>query len=180
MLRAAVLVLGVVALQAVPHSAGEVALRAPRNFKQLPPIVQETLVAEGCRIPEAGFSNNTTSNVIEGTFAAPGQSDWAVLCAKGKRVVIRVFWGGPIAPCPARLENRDFEHAMVRDGVPWFSRMLSVASPTRIREAHGRHGAYEGTLPARLTHDGIEDGIEKGSSILYCHNGAWVKLAGAD
>jgi hypothetical protein len=157
--------------------------RAPRSFKQLPPIVQETLVAEGCTIPEAGFSSRVNSNVIQGTFAAPGQMDWAVLCAKGKRASIRVFWGGSAAPCPASLEEYDNENAMVLDGRdgPWYSRSLSTASPARIREAHGRYGQEAGVkLPSELTHDGIEDGIEKGSLILYCHDGKWLRLVGAD
>jgi hypothetical protein len=157
--------------------------RAPRSFKQLPPIVQETLVAEGCTIPEAGFSSRISSNVIQGAFATSGQLDWAVLCAKGKRASIRVFWGGPAAPCPATLEEYDNENAIVLDGRdgPWYSRILSVGSPARIREAHGRYGQEAGvTLPSKLTHDGIEDGTEKASLILYCHEGKWLRLVGAD
>jgi hypothetical protein len=157
--------------------------RAPRTFKQLPPIVQETLVAEGCGIPESGFSSRTSSNVIQGAFAVSGQLDWAVLCAKGKRAAIRVFWGGPAAPCPARLEEFDNENAMVLDGRdgPWYSRTLGTASPARIREAHGRYGQEANIkLPSDLSHDGIEDGTEKASIILYCHDGAWLRLAGAD
>jgi hypothetical protein len=157
--------------------------RAPRTFKQLPPSVQETLVAEGCGIPESGFSSRVESNVIQGAFAVSGQLDWAVLCAKGPRAAIRVFWGGPAAPCPARLEESDNASALVLDGRdgPYYSRTLSPASPARIREAHARYGAAANIkLPSDLSHDGIEDGIEKASTILYCHDGAWLRLAGAD
>ena len=178
MLRAVVLV-GLVAIQ----SASAMPLKAPRTFKQLPPIVQETLVAEGCGIPESGFSSRVESNVIQGAFAASGQIDSAVLCTKDGRTAIRVFWGGAAAPCPDRLEEADNASGMVLDGRdgPYYSRTLRVASPARIREAHGRYGKDAGvTLPSELTHDGIEDGIEKGSAILYCHGGAWLRLAGSD
>jgi hypothetical protein len=157
--------------------------RAPRSFKQLPPIVQETLVAEGCGIPESGFSSRTNSNVIQGQFAASGQQDWAVLCAKGSRAAVRVFWGGPAAPCPERLEESDNSASMVLDGRdgPWYSRTLSTASPARIKEAHGRYGKEAGvTLPSELAHDGIEDAGEKASIIHYCHEGKWLRLVGAD
>jgi hypothetical protein len=178
MLRAAVLVLGLVALE----SYSVMKLRPPRSFKQLPPIVQETLVAEGCGIPESGGSHLPSSNVIQGQFAASGQNDWAVLCTKRGRTSIRVFWGGP-ASCPAQLQGRPNENEINLDGSdgPYFDRTISSASPPRIREAHGRYGAeLYGKLPERLTHDGIEDGSEKGSAIFFCDNGGWHQLPGAD
>ena len=59
--------------------------------------------------------------------------------------------------------------------------VLLTASPARIKEAHGRYGKDAGvTLPSELTHDGIEDATEKGSAILYCHEGKWLRLAGSD
>ena len=180
MLRACVLMLGgLAALQ----SSSAMPLRPPATFRQLPAAFQAQLVAEGCGIPESGFSSRTESNVIQGAFAASGQLDWAVLCTKDGRTAIRVFSSGAAASCPARLEEAANASGMVLDGRdgPYYSRTLSTASPARIREAHGRYGAASGiTLPSELTHDGIEDGMEKGSTILYCHNGAWLRLAGSD
>lgn len=188
MLRVAVLVVGVVAIESVLESASVMKLRPPRSFNQLPPIVQETLVAEGCGIPESGFtlpgSNvGPSSNVIQGQFAASGQNDWAVLCTRRGRTSIRVFWGGPASSCPAQLEGRPSETSINIDGPdgPYFDRTIRTASPARIREAYGRYGAESGQkLPAKVTHDGIEDGSEKGSSILFCDNGGWRQLPGAD
>jgi hypothetical protein len=171
---------GLAALQ----SSSAMPLRPPANFRQLPAAFQEQLVAEGCGIPESGFSSRINSNVIQGAFAASGQLDWAVLCTKDGRTAIRVFWGGAAASCPTRLEERGNSGDMVLDGRdgPYYGRSLDTASPARIREAHGRFGAAAGvTLPSDVTHDGIEDAmVEKASSILYCHDGAWLRLAGAD
>lgn len=189
MLRAFMLVLGgLAALQ----SSSAMPLRPPATFRQLPAAFQEQLVAEGCGIPESGFSSRTNSNVIQGAFAASGRLDWAVLCTKDGRTAIRVFSGGAPAStsasdasavCPGRLEERANSADMVLDGRdgPYYGRSLYAASPARIREAHGRSGAAAGVaLPPEVTHDGIEDATEKGSAILYCHNGAWLRLAGAD
>lgn len=188
MFRIAVLVVGVVAIGSVLESASIIKLRPPRGFTQLPPIVQETLVAEGCGIPESGFavpgSNiGPSSNVIQGQFAASGQDDWAVLCTRRGRTSIRVFWGGPASPCPARFEARASDGSINPDGPdgPYFDRTIRTASPARIREAYGRYGADAGVkLPSKVTHDGIEDGSEKGSSILFCDNGGWRQFPGAD
>jgi hypothetical protein len=179
MLRAAVLVVGVVALQ----SSSAMPLRAPRTFLQLPPPFQEQLVAEGCGIPESGFSSRVSANVIQGQFAASGQIDWAVLCTNSGRTSIRVFWGGPVNTCPSQIGAFPNDTHMVPDGRdgPYYGRTITTASPSRIREAHGRYGAEQaGKLPATLTHDGIEDGSEKGSSISFCDNGRWLELPGAD
>jgi hypothetical protein len=186
MLRVAVLVLGFVAFQSVLQSASVIKLRPPRSFAQLPPIVQETLVAEGCGIPESGFSLprvkvTPSTNVIQGQFAASGQDDWAVLCTKRGRTSIRVFWGGA-ASCPAQFEGRPSEYEINIDGPdgPYFDRTITGASPARIREAHGRYGAEVGQKLPKSLHDGIEDGSEKASSIHFCDNGRWLRLVGAD
>jgi hypothetical protein len=179
MLRAAVLVVGVVALQ----SASAMPLRGPRTFLQLPPLFQEQLVAEGCGIPESGFSSRVSANVIQGQFAASGQTDWAVLCTKRGRTSIRVFWGGSVNTCPSQIGGVANEAHMVLDGRdgPYYGRTITTASVSRIREAHGRYGAeLAGKLPANLTHDGIEDGSEKGSSISFCDNGMWRELPGSN
>ena len=179
MLRAAVLVLGVIALQ----SSSAMPLRGPRTFLQLPPLFQEQLVTEGCGIPESGFSSRVSANVIQGQFASSGQNDWAVLCTYRGRTSIRVFWGGPVNTCPSQIGASGNETYMVLDGRdgPYFGRSISTASPARIREAHGRVGAeLGGKLPENLTHDGIEDGSEKGSSISFCDTGRWLELPGSN
>jgi hypothetical protein len=180
MLRAFMLMLGgLAALQ----SSSAMPLRAPRTFLQLPPLFQEQLVAEGCGIPESGFSSRVSANVIQGQFAASGQTDWAVLCTKRGRTSIRVFWGGPVNTCPSQFgANANDTHMVIdgRDG-PYYGRVITTASPARIREAHGRYGAeLAGKLPSNLTHDGIEDGSEKGGSISFCDNGMWLELPGSN
>jgi hypothetical protein len=138
MLRVVVLVVGVVAIESALESASVIKLRPPRSFKQLPPIVQETLVAEGCGIPESGGAHLPSSNVIQGQFAASGQNDWAVLCTKRGRTSIRVFWGGP-ASCPGELARHKSEHAINLDGSE--GRISTERSAPHRRRASGRRTA---------------------------------------
>lgn len=58
------------------------------------------------------------------------------------------------------------------------SRVIGVASRQTIRRFANE---FDGPRPPSVEHDGIEDAfIEKGSTILFCHNGAWVNLQGMD
>jgi hypothetical protein len=59
-----------------------------------------------------------------------------------------------------------------------YSRVIGQADTATIRE-HAE--AYDGPLPKRLDHDGVNDGfMEKGSQVLYYEDGAWQVLAGSD
>jgi hypothetical protein len=61
---------------------------------------------------------------------------------------------------------------------PEYSRSISRASATLIRE---RHAAYGHDTIQEVSHDGIDDAfLEKASSVHYCEAGAWRRLDGAD
>ena len=133
----------------------------------------------GCTVPQS-FDSEKPHNVVRGAFARSGQEDWAVLCSAGGRSVVLVFWAGRLMPPPAELGLAD--DALYLQGIGagqiGYSRAIGRADTTSIR-AHAE--AYDGPLPKRLDHDGLEDAfVGKASQILYYENGAWQELAGAD
>lgn len=76
----------------------------PRDFKALPQKAIKELEALGCAIPQSAASEEDSAphNVISGSFAQKGQTDWAVLCSTNGVSSIVVLWGGP-AKCESRL-----------------------------------------------------------------------------
>jgi hypothetical protein len=59
-----------------------------------------------------------------------------------------------------------------------YSRLISVATPTFIRE---HHDAARGAPLPPLDHDGIDDAfIGKASIVWFWSSGRWLQLAGAD
>jgi len=148
----------------------------PAVFSVLPAATRRALDERGCLVPRPSF-RRSPSNVIVGSFARPGQVDWAVLCWREQRSSILVFWGGP-SDCPAEL-------ASVRDSVPgrvaprgWYDHVITAAD--------ARHGGI-GEWPAapfppqdQLDHWGIEDGWDMTSSVWYCYAGQWWRLPGSD
>lgn len=150
----------------------------PSAFSALPaPIVQE-LERRRCRVPQPADAREPR-NVIQGEFAHPGQTDWAVLCSVQGVSRILVFWNGTPSD-PARL-------APAKDGD-----YLQVVAPNRIGFSRGisavgkddilrRHQAYGGPTPPPIRHQGIDDAfIEKASVTWYLHRGQWLRLTGAD
>jgi hypothetical protein len=58
-----------------------------------------------------------------------------------------------------------------------FARGIDRALPKTIVE-HAE--AYDAPLLFKIAHDGIEDTFGMGSEYLYCHEGKWHRLQGAD
>src|SRR5258708_23519943 len=92
--------------------------RSPESFSERPPSVTSSLAEEGCRIPQATIERKiVATNVISGEFARANQMDWAILCSKGGRSYIRVFWGGA-AHCPSRIDKgRDVSPKDIAQGL---------------------------------------------------------------
>ncbi len=158
--------------------AADTILLAPAAFPVLPREVRRALEARGCLIPAPGY-RRTPRNVIVGSFARPGQIDWAVLCWKDQRSTIVVFWGGP-SDCPAELANEhdSIPGPVVREGW-WNDRFITAADAS--------HGQGIGDWPAppfppqeQIDHWGIEDASDKASDVWYCYAGRWSELPGAD
>ena len=150
----------------------------PDRFTRLPSAIAVKLRDLGCTVPQ----NTGTSgphNVVTGRFISAGNADWAVLCSRNRASSILVFVNGSsesmmeLEPSPDRQWLQGGAGGSIE-----FSRALAVASPRYIVEHHEAFGGPE--LPP-LDHDGINDiFIEKGSVVLYWHEGQWHHLQGAD
>jgi hypothetical protein len=148
----------------------------PKEFKELSPEVIKNLNDEGCQIPQTYVDKNS-HNVIKGEFAKKGQIDWAVLCSKNSKSVIHVFWGGP-ANCPSKWGERSdstYLQVISGDGAIGFSRMIVSVGPEYIKNRN------KDVADLKEIHNGINDAFtEKASTVHYCSEGKWIKLAGAD
>jgi hypothetical protein len=102
-----------------------------------------------------------------------------VLCSRQDTSVVLVFWAGRAAGPEALHPQPDANFLQgIGGGAIGFSRVLGVASASRIRRYAKDHG---GLPPTRMDHDGLEDAFaEKASTIAYRDAGRWLDLAGAD
>lgn len=124
------------------------------------------------RSEHVGRTRVRTRNVIAGDLAEAGQTDWAVLCLRDKRLSIEIHWGGG-ARCPSSIE---LHATMVRTAE--FDRSIEPADAQAIERWHESYG---GPKPPPIDHSGIEYWyLEKGSTVHYCHEGSWLQLTGAD
>src|SRR5438270_11560825 len=85
----------------ITQSEGCCKPRRPETIKRLPISIRRQLVQAGCLVAQ-NSDEPQPNNVLKGSFAAPGQTDWAVLCLKPNELSIRIFWGGP-ASCESKL-----------------------------------------------------------------------------
>lgn len=143
----------------------------PRDFPQLPPGIVKSLEARKCLIPQNSCSAKQ-KNVVRGSFRTTGktsgQQDWAVLCARGERSSILIFWNAST--------NRVSKIAPMVNADSY--RSISAVGKKFILE---HYRAYGGTKPPPINHHGIEDGFcEKASMVHYFYRGKWFYLAGAD
>lgn len=150
----------------------------PSAFPQLPRAVARSLARRGCTVPQA-FHRPSPHNVIRGQFARRGQTDWAVLCSRGRVSSILIFWGGSAKSVSqiAKAADKSFLQGIGGDKIG-FSRAIGIADRKYIL-SHYRD--YGGPKPPAITHHGINDAfVEKASSVLYFHRGRWLELQGAD
>jgi hypothetical protein len=154
--------------------------RAARALKRLPASAFPEL-------PAAFAWESLSRNVITGSFARRGQTDWAVLCSRAGVTRILVFWGSP-STCPRELEfgeeKQEFEE--IAGGQPEYLRWIVRYDSAGIAGIPV-YGLEAEVMAARTEvfagrgHDGIGDVFdEKGSSTWYCMNGRWINLGGGD
>ena len=99
------------------EQSGQKARRLPPSaFAQLPPEVLSQLESRRCTVPQV-YDISTPHNLIRGSFALKGQTDWAVLCSKEGQSSILIFWGKP-TQCPGEL-------ALEKDAEIEYSRKLN-------------------------------------------------------
>ena len=150
----------------------------PDRFSTLPTSIAARLRDLGCTVPQ-NIGTKEPHNVITGRFISAGNADWAVLCSRNRSSSILVFVNGSpdsmieLEPGPDRQWLQGGAGGTIE-----FSRAIAVASPRYIVE---HYEAFGGPEPPPLEHDGINDiFVEKGSVVLYWHQGQWLHLQGAD
>ncbi len=159
-------------------AARQIRRLAPVAFPELPKAFIAQLEQLGCTVPQSDYSGGRT-NVIQGSFGATGQHDWAVLCSRGGASVIFLYWGGP-AQCPRELRSASDAGFLqgLGEGRIGFSRGIR---PTKSYHAYVESDSIGVGREMRLEHDAIDDAFEgKASSVLFCRNGIWVTFSGAD
>lgn len=155
------------------RAAAEIIRLSPSAFPELPPEVAAAAEQAGCTIPQA-WGETGPHNVISGMFAAPGQTDWAVLCSRDGASSVMIIWGGRVTcPSPIRraLPDRSFLQVIEPDGI-LFSRGIA-----RVRPDPRFWTFPAGFDPDSLTHDAVSDAFyEKGTAAYYCREGEWIEL----
>jgi hypothetical protein len=149
---------------------------SPSSFTALPAKVLEAIENRRCLIPQS-FVEATPHNVVRGSFAHRGQTDWAVLCSRAHASTIFIVWGGP-AGCPDEMEVREDRTYLMKDasGTIRYARRIDLANREFIIKMHHLYG---GDAPPPLEHQGINDTfIGHGSTIRYCDRGSWLELTG--
>ncbi|MDH5444384.1 MAG: hypothetical protein OEY52_02440 [Gammaproteobacteria bacterium] len=161
------------------------------KVENLPDRFKQRLIQSGCKIPlqqisykdESGYHYTWKPAVVSGQFAKTGQKDWAVFCIIKNEEAIHIHWGGT-ASCPDKTNT-----LVVADGgysAPGgnnsFQRYIRSVDKSYITQRYKRYASQERfpKLPP-LDHTAIEDGVlERASGLIYCHNGKWIQLPGAD
>ena len=166
-----------------PQRAWDVADRdvvrlSPAHFRELPTNLVAELQRRGCTIPQVPMVDGL-HNVINGEFAKPGQTDWAVLCSVNRISSILVFWNGS-EKNPAEVERGkdiDLLQGWGDDKIV-YSRKISPVGNGYIME---HYAAYGGEKPPPLDHKGVDDAFYgKASVVRYFNRGKWLRLTGAD
>lgn len=150
----------------------------PSAFPELPGNLARDLERRGCTIPQEAFTKKP-HNVIHGSFAKPGRTDWAVLCSVKGVSTILVFWNGSERnPAEiAGMEDRIFLQGITADRIGFSRSIASVGQDFIVRH----YRAYGGPAPPPMHHQGIDDAfLEKASVTWYFYGGKWLKLTGAD
>jgi hypothetical protein len=150
----------------------------PSAFRELPANLVRELQRRRCTVPQS-VQTKKPHNVIKGSFAKQGQTDWAVLCSARGVSSILVFWGGsetkPAVLAPS--EDGGYLQGTSATDIGYSRQILPVGK--RWIMVHYR--AYGGPKPPPIRHQGIDDAfVEKASCTLYFHAGKWIGLAGAD
>ena len=141
----------------------------PTAFSELPKNLVRELKLRGCTVPQT-FPPDQRSNVIRGSFAKAGQTDWAVLCSMKGSTSLLVFWNGSAANSVELGKNPDDTNRLF----DWFIR------PVGRKFIMDHYRAYGGPKPPLIDHQGIESAGESASVVLYYYRGKWLTLQGAD
>jgi hypothetical protein len=152
---------------------------APDAFAEAPAKVVAELKARGCMIPQA--RTGKAHNLIQGEFIAKGQVDWAVLCSReGKSSILLISDNNGKCQEHGTGDDAAYMQQVDRQKVQ-YSRLIRKQTRNDIAKRLSESGPSSRLAPERVDHDGIGDVyIGKASTTLYCMEGRWVELDGAD
>jgi hypothetical protein len=156
----------------------EIVRLSPTAFPKLPKNLLMELQRRGCTIPQPPMAASR-QNVIEGEFAKPGQTDWAVLCSVRGGSSVLIFWNGSPTRSAEIARMRDIDRLQSwGNGRMVYSRAITPVDGAYITE---HYTAYGGPKPPPMDHQGIDDAfVGKASEVLYLYRGTWLRLTGAD
>ena len=106
-----------------PESKYPVVRLPPTPFFEMPKNLVRELKRRGCTVPQT-FPPDERSNVIRGSFAKPGQTDWAVLCSMKGYTSFLVFWNGSAANSVELGKNSDDANRLF----DWFDPLAAGSS----------------------------------------------------
>ena len=152
-----------------PESKYPIVRLPPTAFSELPKNLVRELKRRGCTVPQT-FPPDQRSNVIRGSFAKAGQTDWAVLCSMKGFTSLLLFWNGSAANSVKLGKNPDDINRLF-DG---------FIRPVGRKFIMDHYRAYGGPKPPPIDHQGIESAGESASVVLYYYRGKWLTLQGAD
>lgn len=157
-------------------------LEADRFGKDVPAWVVTELKARGCRIPQASYFEPKPHNLIRGEFVTPGQLDWAALCSRNnKSSIMLISKRSGTCTGEARLADDTSYVQQVETQERRFSRRISTATKTDIVRYVKRAESELPLVPSQIDHAGIFDQfVGKASLVLFCNEGKWLELQGAD
>ncbi len=146
-------------------------------FKELPASIAEQLEARSCTIPQAAGILKP-HNVIRGEFGRKGQKNWAVLCSKGGKSSVLIFWGKQTSCATELALGKDSNWLQTWEPGIVYSRRIAPVGADYIMAHHKWCG---GPAPPPIEHQGIDDAfVGKASVVHYCYEGKWLELQGAD
>jgi|SRR6185437_14153201 len=146
----------------------------PASFPGLPDAVEKALEERECLIPQT-YEAHRPENVVRGSFARPGSSDWAVLCSAQGRVSLLVFFAESPATPAIIASDRETSRLQAYSStrVLGFNWGIDVATPEAVHEAQ----IGLSPRPPRLDHDAVADSVvDRKTTYRYFKNGAWSKV----
>ncbi len=152
---------------------------APDAFAGAPARVVAELKALRCMIPQA--RTGKAHNLIQGEFIVKGQVDWAVLCSReGKSSILLISDHKGKCPEHGTSDDAVYMQQLDRQKIQ-YSRLILKETRKDIAKRLSESEPSSRLAPERVDHDGIGDVyVGKASTILYCMEGRWVELDGAD
>ena len=154
-------------------AAAEIVRIPPDAFAEVPPRVRSFLTGFGCAIPQA-WGTDRPHNVVSGSFAQRGQTDWAALCSSDGSSAVHIVWGGD-ASCPTPIAPPVADKAFLQD--TGIDGILYSRGISRVRPDPRYWTAPQPFTLASSDHDAISDAFyEKGATAYYCQDGLWLEF----